>query len=148
MKDLSTLSGQEVRQHLFDVACTHLLKQGKKSMGVVISNDWDAEYIDDDTPQCVYRSEDGLQCAVGCLISDEHYQKTLEGNKAGYARAAVCKSFNCNEADVPIHFLMSIQEVHDHGEVSEWGARLLELANKLDLSNAIPLEWVKNNPPR
>jgi hypothetical protein len=44
----------------------HLIKQKAKSEDSV-------------TGACKYRSENGLMCAVGCLINDEHYSPMFEG---------------------------------------------------------------------
>lgn len=51
-------------QETFDRVAKHLLKQNKKSVNGT---------------QCMYRSSDGLQCALGCLIPDELYVPSLEG---------------------------------------------------------------------
>lgn len=52
-------------QEIFNTVATHLLTQMQKSL------------LDG---RCVYRHPDGLKCAVGCLITDEEYQSTMEGN--------------------------------------------------------------------
>jgi hypothetical protein len=52
-------------QQIFDRVATHLLRQGKRSM--------------DSRGDCLYRSPEGLSCAVGCLIPDEAYLPTFEG---------------------------------------------------------------------
>lgn len=48
-------------QEVFTTVSKHLLAQG-----VACRNE------DDD---CMYRNEEGLKCAVGCLISDEAYRE-------------------------------------------------------------------------
>lgn len=45
-------------QEIYDFSVAHLVKQGKRSFS---------------TDKCMYRSDDGDSCAVGCFISDEDY---------------------------------------------------------------------------
>ena len=52
------------KQEIFDTVVTHLRKQAVRSMR---------------GPDCVYRSPDGLKCAVGCLIPDSEYKSNWEG---------------------------------------------------------------------
>lgn len=52
-------------QEVFDQVATHLLTQMKRSM-------------DDSLTGCLYRGEEDLKCAAGCLISDEEYSKEFE----------------------------------------------------------------------
>lgn len=47
----------------------HLTKQRKQSKAV---------YAGSSTPSCAYRGDNGLMCAVGCLITDEVYTDDLE----------------------------------------------------------------------
>ncbi len=51
-------------QQIFDFVAAHLFEQGKPS-----SNE---EY-------CLYRTKEGLACAIGCLIPDSFYDKQFEG---------------------------------------------------------------------
>lgn len=51
-------------QKAYEKIRAHLIEQGKPAR--------------DASGQCVYRSEDGLKCAVGCLIDDEAYHEGLE----------------------------------------------------------------------
>jgi hypothetical protein len=47
----------------------HLTKQRKQSK---------TAYGGSQTPSCAYRGDNGLMCAVGCLIVDEVYSESLE----------------------------------------------------------------------
>lgn len=58
-------------QEMFDKMLEHLRTQRKKSV--------DIKYDD----RCMYRSPTGLKCAVGVLISDEDYNRDMEGCSAG-----------------------------------------------------------------
>lgn len=51
-------------QEILNTVYEHLKQQGKPSR---------------DGSNCRYRASDGSRCAVGCLISDEHYTRELEG---------------------------------------------------------------------
>lgn len=51
-------------QEIFDRVSSHLLTQGKPALR-------DGE--------CVYRTPEGLRCAIGCLIPDALYAVELEG---------------------------------------------------------------------
>jgi len=49
-------------QEIFDTVVAHLLQQGKQSKSNV----------------CLYRSDDGLKCAIGALIPDSEYDPAME----------------------------------------------------------------------
>lgn len=55
------------KQEIFDTVVNHLHKQGKPAE---VGN------------TCRYRTEDGLMCAVGCLIPDDKYKPEMEGHVA------------------------------------------------------------------
>ena len=61
---LPTYAGANMTdQELFDRVVTHLAKQGRRAMARVA---------------CLYRTPDGLKCAIGCLIPDEKYRAEME----------------------------------------------------------------------
>lgn len=51
-------------QEIFDKVATHLIQQGEPAMN---SNG-----------DCVYRNDQGLKCAVGCLIPEDKYEDRFE----------------------------------------------------------------------
>ena len=51
------------KQEVFNKVAAHLLAQGKPALK---------------GEDCVYRSKDGLKCAIGCLIPDENYTPEME----------------------------------------------------------------------
>lgn len=53
-------------QEIFDTVVAHLRKQGRKSTTLV-------------NQHCVYRAPNGDKCAIGCLIRDEDYDRSIEG---------------------------------------------------------------------
>ncbi len=57
------------RQELFDKVSKHLLTQGERA----VTASSGAGLV------CCYRTEDGLMCAVGCLIDDKYYHPEFEG---------------------------------------------------------------------
>lgn len=109
------------RQQVFDQVCNHLLTQGEPA----ISGD-----------DCVYRADGGLTCAVGCLISDEHYSEDFEGCNADDERVqrAVRRSLSCDLLDVDIALLVALQDIHDNYRSYEWVTALQGLAADLDLA--------------
>jgi hypothetical protein len=52
-------------QVVFDKVAAHLLSQGEKSLRPGVG--------------CAYKTDDGLKCAVGCLIEPQHYKVSIEG---------------------------------------------------------------------
>jgi hypothetical protein len=52
-------------QEIFDTVVTHLYTQGKQA--------------GDGVGGCLYRTDEGLKCAVGCLIPDDQYHPSMEG---------------------------------------------------------------------
>ena len=99
----------------------HLLKQGKRSedgTGVAGNN-------------CVYRSSDGLMCAVGCLIPDDEYYSGLEGQDVN--RGMVLDTLRgvigtrWSSSWRKINLLERLQFIHDQVPVENWSIRLEEL---------------------
>lgn len=109
LKDLKTLSAQEV----FDYVAKHLLTQGKKS----------------ESPDgtCMYRNQEGLMCAAGCLMSDLEYRKEMEENSWTMLAA---------EDVVPVshsRLIQKLQDIHDLSKVDAWGSDLISLAHEWGL---------------
>lgn len=61
LKNLSEATAIDV----FNQVKEHLLKQGKRSASGHL---------------CMYRGDDGLKCAAGCLVADDEYDPAMEGN--------------------------------------------------------------------
>jgi len=51
-------------QEIFDTVATHLFTQGRRAITI--------------DEQCAYKTNDGLKCAVGCLIPDDMYSSKME----------------------------------------------------------------------
>jgi len=56
----------KLMQKAYEKIRAHLIEQGRPAMNA--------------SGECLYRSETGLKCAVGCLISDDAYHEKLEDN--------------------------------------------------------------------
>ena len=114
-------------QELFDNVATHLLRQGKRAL--------DAE------GKCVYRSFDGLKCAAGCLIDDEHYSSGFEN--LGVTTRAKAEGFSedlldalnaSGVSDEQFELVSELQVIHDAYEPRSWSRSLAQLAKDLNLT--------------
>lgn len=86
----------------------HLLTQGRRS-------------VNGPEGVCMYRSPEGMSCAVGCLIDDEHYDPVLELMNA--KNPAVLEVLE--KSGWPIHgeafqLYMRLQSIHDNEPPSLW----------------------------
>jgi hypothetical protein len=77
---------------------------------------------------CRYRGDGGSMCAVGCLIPDERYTPTIEGNSAGNAgvlRALLGReayeSMPQGDTERLVKLLCDWQYYHDHADYEQWG---------------------------
>ncbi len=82
------------KQEVFDVVAAHLLKQNRKATA------------GNGSSRCLFKTPDGLKCAVGCLIKDENYTIQLEDRGI---KTLIDMGL------VPDHevLLISLQEIHD-----------------------------------
>lgn len=125
------MSNTPTDKEIFERVRAHLLKQNKR-----------AKFANG--KGCAYRGADGLQCAVGCLITDEAYTPTCEGptienlrvrtpcewipahveSPAGHALAEAL-----NKSGVPARLstrrmLFDLQGIHDRSDPTIWEHRL------------------------
>lgn len=114
------------RQQVYDKVRQHLLKQGAKSV---------------DGFSCVYRSDNGMKCAIGALIPDWLYDKLDKEGQAVEGEDVIALlqepeiqalfDFEPNEdiEDGPMSSLLtSLQSIHDTYEPHEWDWRLRDVA--------------------
>jgi len=105
---------------VFDRVKTHLLSQGKRAL--------------DEAQNCYYRSPDGLKCAVGCLITDENYDRNLEGYSIGADLGALKEALTKSGVNVehPGMMLMleRLQSIHDSEPVSSRWPEALDLLER------------------
>ena len=99
-------------QEIYDRVCVHLFNQGQRAY------DSDASIYG----TCMYRTKDGLKCAVGCLIEDDEYSKNFEGDNVrgilGKGTLSTFKNFSWENVVI----LKSLQELHDN--VASWTSEL------------------------
>ena len=92
----------------------HLLKQGKRS-----------ERFEGADNTCLYRSDDGLMCAVGCLIPDDHYHCGLEDHDVDHpiVKSVLVDVLGAN-LDRKLDLLSRLQYIHDQVPVEDWSDTL------------------------
>lgn len=118
-------------QELFDKVATHLLTQKSKA-----HNPDDLDYLGH--PRCMYRAPDGKMCAVGCLITDEHYNPDYEGAPVRQITDIVELSIGRDLLFDEVTLLVELQSLHDSRQVYDWRYFLKKLAEGWELNtNAI-----------
>lgn len=97
---------------------THLLRQNARS--------------DDGHMNCMYRGQGGLMCAAGCLIAEDEYEASFEGN--------LWRSLVENEQVPDAHrFLITrLQRIHDDYPPEDWDFRLKKLCDQY----AVDSSWI------
>ena len=115
-------------QSIFNQVAEHLLTQNAQSFAVANSRN------------CAYRGTGGRKCAVGCLITDEHYHPSIEGcssTSSGVASrvlASIDPSDTLQEEQYEIQSLLRrLQTMHDHYAPTEWPKRLGRIATEFNL---------------
>ena len=100
-------------QQVFDKVSNHLLTQNAKSV---------------EDGECAYYSSNGTKCAIGCLIPENLYEESMEGNgvSANYVHSALHPiSVKGDMHDM----LVDLQIMHDNQEPYLWPNALFNLAN-------------------
>jgi hypothetical protein len=103
------------KQEVFNRVATHMLTQMKRSMRYKM---------------CAYRGDNGLKCAVGCLISDENYCPTIEDKTVSSheVRSRVEATLGTRLEETTTRLLRNMQQIHDNTQPSDWFIRLYNLA--------------------
>lgn len=114
-------------QEVFNKIKAHLLSQKKRSVFQPAQSS-----ILETT--CAYRGDDGLKCAVGCLISDEAYTPEIELNysDSSIVRDALTKS-GIEMTDTMRLMIGRLQRIHDVAPVEHWEAHLNDAAKDYNL---------------
>lgn len=110
-------------QQIIDKSGNYLLKQGTQS-------------VLEDGYTCAYRGQDGLMCAVGCLINEDAYNWSLEGTsilELSVQRALRHSGIEFDTDGQVMLLLTRLQDIHDTKEESDWAYLLGELADELGL---------------
>jgi hypothetical protein len=111
-------------QEIFDTVVTHLRKQGCKS---------------EDENGCLYRTPDGLSCAVGALIPSQAYSPAMENKsipkllESGLLPLDLQDEFTKHRA-----LLNDLQNVHDNSHASVWESKLSKTATRFNLRYSSP----------
>jgi hypothetical protein len=106
-------------QEIFDKVSAHLLSQGKRAM---------------EAGECVYRTADGLSCAVGCLIAPEAYSEGLEGKGVVDLRLRAALRDSGIEPTYETMILLSeLQDLHDRARPDRWPDHLNLIAKRRNL---------------
>jgi len=119
------------RQQIFTKVKNHLLSQNAKAMGKYGT--------------CMYRTGEGLKCAVGCLIPDDVYDPKIEYKTVNNLCDGMVGSFTFLK-DFDKNFLRRLQVIHDNVDVKDWEkelkafATLENLVYDNDNSNITPPE--------
>lgn len=128
-------------QSIYDRVKTHLLTQNAKSQ---TSTPLPYEQT---RVTCSYRGTEGRTCAVGCLITDECYSRTLEDRAV--CERVVYDALACSDVvaggvdtlgwiclvDRPrdLRLLDALQRVHDGDAVADWPVKLAKVATDFGL---------------
>ena len=102
-------------QQVFNKIVKHLLKQNKQSIT---------------SASCRYFGDDGLKCAVGCLIPKKLYIPEIEGR--AYSIAFDTIKIKVDNA-ITNRILAKTQYIHDIVEVKNWEQELKKLSVELNL---------------
>lgn len=106
-------------QEIFTKVAAHLTTQNKRS----------TTYTPSGSTECLYRTPEGLSCAVGCLISDEHYSRYLEGQAVASQPVLLALSDSGIPINVPTAKLLEdLQNLHDYVPPHLWPEGLEEVA--------------------
>lgn len=116
--DPSTIGPDTPAQDVYDFVVRHLLRQGRPSV----------EHPGSPSSRCLYRSPDGLKCAVGCLLTDEEATPAIEGHEAVQILPKRLRAH--------VGLLQDLQGVHDD-QWTRLRARLRDTARLHNLSPAV-----------
>lgn len=108
----------ENTQALFDIVVDGMFSQHHRG-------------ADDDDGRDMYRTKEGLCCAIGHLIGDRYYSKSLEGKQLQHPKVirAIEKSIKRKLGKNEISMLIELQGLHDCMQPEEWYDHLVMIAN-------------------
>ena len=116
-------------QEAFDTVAKHLLTQNSVSLH---------PYSSSKRKRCAYRGPDGLVCAIGKLIANEHYSEGLELKPATnlLVKEALEKSGQPTDSR-SMSLYQGLQKVHDKQCPEKWRDGLKIVAQRFDLEWSI-----------
>lgn len=130
---------KERMQRVFNSIATHLIKQNKHARNPNTNHF-----------ECLYRTPNGLACAIGSQISDQVYWPGIEGLPPFHplVREALHQSqpwlFRRERDDRFDAFLDNLRAVHDSSLPKSWPTRLKSLAQTYSLDTTV-LETLTSN---
>jgi hypothetical protein len=105
---------------VFNKVSAHLLEQGFKSI--------------DDNENCMYKTESGYSCAVGCLIDNEHYSTKFEKELVSHPKVVTALLLSGIEIDEEmIDLLSNLQACHDDFSADRWEYVLTHIADQFSI---------------
>jgi len=119
---LKTLE-QATAQEVFDQVAEHMLTQDELSML---------------NGTCVYRGDNGLKCAAGCLIGDDEYNNEL---MEGFTWADMLDRLDAGIATKHNKLISKLQNIHDRIKCDLWLAHLQGVATAFELSDKVITEY-------
>ena len=111
---LATLA-DATEQEVFTQVKEHLLKQNRCS-------------YEHGTSSCVYKNNEGLKCAAGCLIADDEYSLSMENRdwRALIRDRVVPKKHH--------ELIKTLQNIHDAVDAQHWSTALAGIAAQYGLT--------------
>lgn len=125
---------EEVEQIVFDFVVAHLRKQGAPAKAPAAPPAYDDdgnEIVTELVDECRYRGDNGTACAVGCLIPDEKYDPSIEGDTV----------YDLSRDLIPdqlIGLLEALQLLHDTYDPDQWERQFYWLAKRYNLTHTPP----------
>ena len=92
----------------------HLIKQNRPSV--------------DSNGKCMYRGEDGTKCAIGCLIPDHLYNKSMEHKPVDQIAHLLTEVLPPDSVDIVA--LMEAQFIHDRRHPEYWASEMKRLIER------------------
>lgn len=114
-------------QNIFNKVVAHLRQQGCQALN--------------DNNVCVYRGKNGTKCAIGCLIPDDEYLPSFEGQHIftildNYSNYNFVATANLISHRI---LLVSLQVVHDTCPVNDWETEFKMIAERYKLQYNAPV---------
>jgi len=116
-------------QEIFDKAVGGLLKQGKAAR----------KENEKGVNRCVYRTDDGLKCAVGQIIPDNLYQSGMEDLSVDVLFQIFSDEMSAIGLDMATqgHLLNDLQCVHDTSGPVYWAENFRQVAKDFNLNSGV-----------
>ena len=106
------------QQTTFDRVVSHLRRQNARAMGAY--------------GLCRYRAANGRRCAVGCLIPDDKYSPSLEGQSLDLESAGELRRV-LEEEGHDVNLVRQLQVIHDTVLIHHWETEFEKLAARYKL---------------